>query len=258
MMIPVPNDRLRAAIAAAGLTIEDVSARVAVDPKTVERWVSNGTRRPHRKTRQRVAQLLRAQESYLWPQDDRHPGTANPSSGDELLRLYPSRSAVPFTLWTELINSVTVQMDVLVFSGQFLVEQHDVLPIVRKKAADGARFRFLIGHEEEPAVKQRAREEGTTGGLEGRVQMMRRYLREVSELDNVEVRTHGTILYTSIYRFDQSALVNGHAYGTLAGQSPVMHLRRIHEDGIWEHYMRSFERVWEIATPDEGSGHDAR
>jgi transcriptional regulator with XRE-family HTH domain len=50
----VPNDRLRAAIHAKGLTLEDLSVRVGVDPKTVERWIGDDSRRPHRKSRQRL------------------------------------------------------------------------------------------------------------------------------------------------------------------------------------------------------------
>ncbi|MFC7659591.1 XRE family transcriptional regulator [Pseudonocardia benzenivorans] len=141
-------------------------------------------------------------------------------------------------------------MDVLVFSGQFLVEQHNALPIVRTKASEGVRFRFIVGDHTSPAVIQRAAEEGTTGGLEGRIQMMRRYLQDVAGLPGVEVRTHGTILYNSIYRFDDHALINGHAFGSLAGQNPMMHIRRVHGGSLWEHYMRSFERVWEIADSE--------
>jgi hypothetical protein len=141
-------------------------------------------------------------------------------------------------------------MDVLVFSGTFLVEQYNLLPIMRKKAAERVRFRFLVGDETSSAVIQRAIEEGTTGGLEGRVQMMRRYLHEVATLPGVEIRTHGTNLYNSLYRFDDQALINGHAFGTLAGQNPVLHLRRLPGGLMWEHYMRSFDRVWQTATPE--------
>lgn len=243
----MPNDRLRAAIDAAGMTIEDVSARVQVDPKTVGRWVYSDVRRPHRTTRQRVAQLLRVEEGHLWPADERPVSSAAVA---ELVHLYPTRSAVPFSLWNDLIHGATEAVDVLVFSGQFLVEQHDVLPVIRSKAAAGVRFRLAVGDQHSPAVIQRAVEEGTTGGLEGRIQMMRRYLHEVAHLPGVEVRAHGTILYNSIYRFDDQALINGHAFGSLAGQNPMLHIRRVPDGSLWEHYMRSFDRVWDIAEPE--------
>lgn len=245
----MPNERLRAAFNAAGLTIEDVSERLQVDRKTVERWITTDGRKPHRPTRRKLANLLSIDEVHLWPEltDDLH---TEANKKNELVRLYPSRSAVPFTLWNELIAGVQGQMDVLVYSGQFLVEQHNILPIIKNKSEEGIKFRFAIGHESAPAVIQRAMEEGTTGGLEGRVQMMRRYLSEVAELPTVEVRTHGTILYNSIYRFDDHLLVNGHAFGALAGQNPVMHFHRLPGGLMWQHYMNAFERVWQQATPE--------
>lgn len=242
------NERLRSAARAVGLTIEEVAQRVRVDQKTAERWITK-ERVPHRKTRREVAELLSVAEVQLWPSlaDDLH---TRPSDSAELVQLYPSRSALPFALWTELIAGVQERMEVLVFSGQFLVEQHDILPLVKQKAEQGTAFRFAVGDETSAAVVQRAIEEGTTGGLEGRIQMMRRYLSKVASLPNVEVRTHGTILYNSLYRFDDQLLVNGHAYGSLAGENPVMHLRKVPGGQMWEHYMQSFERVWQEATPD--------
>jgi transcriptional regulator with XRE-family HTH domain len=248
-MVHVPNDRLRAAIHAKGLTVEDLSVRVGVDPKTVERWIGDDSRRPHRKSRVRLAQVLRVEEAHLWP-DLASDIRAVPNGDSELVHVYPSRSSVPFDVWCDLLNSVEHSMDIVVFSGVFLVEQLNALPIVKAKANEGIRFRLAVGDETSPAVIQRAAEEGTTGGLEGRVQMMRRYLRGVADVPGVEVRTHGTTLYNSIYRFDDQMLVNGHAFGSLAGQSPVMHLRLTSEEGMWQHYMSSIERVWEVAVPE--------
>ncbi|TWF93371.1 helix-turn-helix domain-containing protein [Saccharopolyspora dendranthemae] len=242
------NERLRAAVRAAGLTIEEVAAKVRVDEKTAGRWITM-ERKPHRQTRRKVAELLGTSEVQLWPSLAEDPHTA-PNQDVELVHLFPSRSAVPFELWNELIHGVQERMEVLVFSGQFLVEQHNILPVIRRKAEEGTVFRFAVGDETSSAVIQRAIEEGTTGGLEGRIQMMRRYLSKVAELDSVEIRTHGTILYNSIYRFDDQMLVNGHAFGSLAGENPVLHLRRVDDGPMWEHYLRSFERVWQEATPE--------
>ncbi|WP_024875337.1 helix-turn-helix domain-containing protein [Saccharomonospora piscinae] len=244
------NDRLRTAMIAANLTIDALASKVGVDPKTVERWISK-ERRPHRTTRQQVATALGTRDVDLWPP----PSTELPTNGheSELVHLYPSRSSVTGAMWERLINGVGERMDVLVFSGAFLVEQYNLVPIIQSKAAQGVRFRLLVGDETSPAVIQRAVDEGTPGGLEGRVQMMRRYLSDVAGLDGVEVRTHGTILYNSLYRFDDDLLVNGHAHGALAGQNPVMHLKRLPTGQMWQHYMRSFDRIWEQGTPEPTS-----
>ncbi|KAA5829568.1 helix-turn-helix transcriptional regulator [Saccharopolyspora hirsuta] len=242
------NERLRAALRAAGFTLQELAQQVEVDTKTVERWISL-ERVPHRRTRRKVAELVKTDEVQLWPSLANDLYT-KPNEDTEIVHIYPSRSSVPFALWEELISGVQEHMEVLVFSGQFLVEQHNILPIIRRKSEKGVAFRFIVGDETSDTVIQRAIEEGTTGGLEGRIQMMRRYLSKVSDLPNVEVRTHSTILYNSLYRFDDQLLVNGHAYGALAGENPVMHLRRVPQGQMWDHYMNSFERVWQKATPD--------
>lgn len=241
------NDRLRTAILAAGLTVEDLAAKIGVDPKTVERWISH-ERVPHRGNQHETAKKLGTTAADLWPTGK--PELSTNGHAMELVHLYPSRSSLTGQIWERFIDSVQSQMDVLVFSGAFLVEQYNLVPIIQRKAKDGVRFRLLVGDETAPAVVQRAIDEGTPGGLEGRIQLMRRYLTEVSGLDGVEVRTHGTVLYNSLYRFDDDLLVNGHAHGALAGQNPVLHLRRQPEGSMWQHYMRSFDRVWEQATPE--------
>jgi lambda repressor-like predicted transcriptional regulator len=250
-MSGMANEHLRAAIRAAGMSVDVVAGKVGVDPKTVDRWITQG-RRPHPQTRDAVARLLNVDPLHLWPASNGDARIfANP--GVEVIHVYPTRSAVPVDLWLELIRDAEDVVDVLVFSGQFLVEQFNIIPTVRAKAATGVRFRFLVGDENSEEVARRAREEGTEGGLQGRIQMMRRYLSEVSHLDGVEVRTHSTILYNSIYRFDDQAFVNPHAFGTLAGQSPVIHLQRVATSVMWLNYMRSFERTWEAGTPELGN-----
>ncbi|MGQ0576733.1 MAG: helix-turn-helix domain-containing protein [Pseudonocardia sp.] len=242
------NERLRGSLAAAQLRTADLAERIAVDAKTVERWITKG-RQPHRTHRVAVAQVLGVDEGYLWPAVLTSPATQSASVA-ELLELHPTRAAVPHAVWSELIAGTREALDVLTYAGTFLFEQHDIVEVLRAKSAAGVRCRFLLGDETSPAVRQRAEDEGTSGGLEGRIQLHRRYLRDVAGLPGVEVRTHGTTLYNSLFRFDQDLMVNGHAYGAPAGHSPVLHLRRVPGGRMWDHYLRSFEEVWKIATPE--------
>jgi transcriptional regulator with XRE-family HTH domain len=233
---------------AANLTVEQLAGKMRVDPKTAERWISRD-RIPHPPTRRKLTALLETREEDLWP--SLANGARPAPTESELVHLYPSRSAITGSVWESLLRSVQSNMDVLVFSGAFLVEQYNLVPLIREKSSSGVQFRILVGDEAAPTVIQRAIDEGTPGGLEGRIQLMRRYLAEVSHLDGVEIRTHGTILYNSLYRFDDQLLVNGHAHGALAGQSPVTHLKQLPNGQMWNHYMKSFERVWLGAKPDE-------
>lgn len=238
------NERLRGSIASAGLRPAQLAEAVEVDTKTVERWITKG-RMPHRGHRGKVAETLHVDEEYIWPQLLTEPATRSASVA-ELLELHPSRSAVPHSTWQQLFASTHEAMDILVYAGTFLFEQLDIVTTIREKARQGVRVRMLMGDETSAAVHQRAEEEGTSGGLQGRIQLQRRYLREVADVPGVEIRAHGTTLYNSLYRFDQDLLVNGHAFGAPAGQSPVLHLRRVPGGRLWDHYMRSFDEVWRL------------
>lgn len=241
------NERLRGSIASAGLRPAELAEATGVDAKTVERWITKG-RLPHRTHRVKVADALNVDEIYIWPEVLAEPATRSASVA-ELLELHPSRSAVPHNTWQQLIAGTHEAMDILVYAGTFLFEQLDIVTTIRAKATQGVHVRMLIGDETSTAVGQRAEEEGTTGGLQGRIQLQRRYLRDIADLPGVEVRAHGTTLYNSLYRFDQDLLVNGHAFGAPAGQSPVLHLRRVPGGRLWDHYMRSFDEVWKIGSP---------
>lgn len=242
------NERLRGSLATAQLRTADVAERTGVDPKTVERWITQA-RLPHRTHRVAVAKMLAVDEAYLWPEVLTSQATQSASVA-ELLELHPSRAAVPHDVWRQLIDSTHEALDVLTYAGTFLFEQHDICSVLREKSAQGVRCRFLIGDETSKTVKRRAIEEGTPGGLEGRIQLHRRYLRDLVGLPGLEVRTHRTTLYNSLFRFDQDLMVNGHAYGEPAGHSPVLHLRRVPGGRMWDHYMRSFETVWAAAKPE--------
>jgi len=64
-----------------------------------------------------------------------------------------------------------------------------------------------------------------------------------------QIRVHGTTLYNSIYRFDDTMLVNTHVYGCNAYSAPVLHLRHIVKGGLFDTYLESFESVWALSTP---------
>ncbi|MFI1450567.1 helix-turn-helix domain-containing protein [Streptomyces virginiae] len=61
------NARLYDAVIASGLTYEEIAERLAVDPKTVERWVNEPGRRPYARHAHAVARVLGTTPSELWP-----------------------------------------------------------------------------------------------------------------------------------------------------------------------------------------------
>lgn len=242
------NERLRSAISGAGMTVQQLSERILVDPKTIDRWVTNG-RVPHRTNRQQVAAALGVNESYLWP-DALSDNRIQASSRAELLDLHPSRGSVPTAVWESLIANAREHIDILAFAASFL---HDTIPdlsgTLSSKAGDGTRIRILLGDPESSAVALRGEEEGIGESLADRCRLSWKYVRPLLTVNGIEGRSHGSAVYASIFRFDDDILVNHHLYGAPACNSPVAHLRRIDGGRLADSVMASFERTWDAARP---------
>ncbi|WP_310961569.1 XRE family transcriptional regulator [Nocardioides terrisoli] len=246
------NERLRSQIAAAGLDYTTMAGSLEIDPKTVERWVTTD-RLPHRRHRWAAAELLGVDEGYLWPRVVDDPRTKSASQA-EFVALYPHRGAIPAELWDALLRDTHDSFDLLAYSGLFLFDAHpDVLSSLIAKAGHGLKARIALGDPDSEALRQRGEEEGIGDNMAARVRVTLDALAPLREVHGIELRTHSTPLYTSIYRFDEQLLVNTHTYGSSAAHNPVLHLHRVPGGRLFDHYMQAFDRVW--ATT--GGQHDS-
>jgi hypothetical protein len=239
------NDRLRTAMEAAGFTMDAVATQLDVDAKTVERWIATG-RTPYPRHRIAFAKLVGRETGELWPTArDTEPATAQ-----DLIRFYSSRASVPTHLWFDLLDAANLSVDLLFYSALFLSDGHaELAAAIRRAAIRGARVRILVGNPRSAAVIARGRDEGIGPDLASRVRMTLHYLDGVDQVEGVQVRGHSTTLYNSIYRFDDRMLVNAHTFGAAAVESPVLQIHRVPSGRLFDHYMRSFERVWAASTP---------
>ena len=240
------NERLRAAIPAAGYEPVRLASELGVDPKTVERWISG--RVPHRSHRMAAAVKLGKSDGYLWPATY-NDSVSQSATQAELVKLYPSRGAVPIELWQSLAKTATASIDILVYAGSFL---HDSIPgfaeALVERAGAGVRVRVLLGDPECEAVALRGTEEGIGQSMADRCRLSLRYFRR-SMTPGVDVFLHSTTLYASIFRFDHSALINPHIFGVPAGKAPMMHLVRVAGGRLFEQYTASVEEVLRGAKP---------
>ncbi|MFE6691033.1 helix-turn-helix domain-containing protein [Streptomyces sp. NPDC057743] len=243
------NERLRAALAERGFTVEEVAERLGVAPKTVERWITPG-RKPYRRFQYALASLLRCEVSFLWA-DERTTSEVAAAGGAELVRLYPHRNVVPNDLWPALYSKASQHFDVLVYSGFWLSEDPAFLRVVKEKARNGVPVRFMLGSPDSPAVAVRGEDEGIGSAMAAKIRnALSNYDRAgFFALPNVEFRLHDTTLYNSLYRADNDLLVNGHVYGVGAYLAPVMQLQRVPGGELVETYIESIERVWQSARP---------
>ena len=234
------NEAFRNALAAKGIDRLDVAAKLQVDPKTVERWLSG--RLPHPSSRLALAKLLDVDEDELWPAAD-NPHTHR--FGPEIRAVYPHRWAVPHDVWHKHFASAGHEIDILVYSGRFLFEDTGMVQLLASKADEGIRIRILLGDPESPEVAQRGEDEGIGESLVALIRNSQTILEPLVTRDSVELRLHGTILYSSIFRADNGLLANPHIYGTPAASAPVLHVRRHVDAALFLTYTESFEQAWQ-------------
>ncbi|MEU4540910.1 XRE family transcriptional regulator [Streptosporangium sp. NPDC023825] len=233
------NENLRHALIRARLQPVDIAARLAVDPKTVARWISG--RIPHPRHRFAVADLLETHENDLWP--DVSYGRRHITG--EIKAVYPHRWSVPAEVWRSFFQAAEKEIGILVYSGLFLAEDAGLLRILTERARTGARVRILLGDPDSPQVAARGAEEGTGSDvMAARIHNAFALYRPLQDIEGIEIRRHRTVLYNSIYRADDSLLVNLHVYGTRASEAPVIYLTRTEADNAALTYLDSFERVW--------------
>jgi transcriptional regulator with XRE-family HTH domain len=240
------NERLRSAILAKGLTYADLAQQVAVDPKTVERWVTQ-PRQPHRAHRLRVSALLDSEESFLWPETASSPATLS-ASQSEFVELFPNRGSIRTDQWLSWIDQANDQIDLLAYAASFF---HDAVPggvdLLAAKARAGVQVRVLFGNPGCEAVRTRGEEEGIADLLAARCRLTWNYWAPILETPGVEARQHETTLYNSIFRFDETMLVNTHALGVAASHSPVLQLQKVAGGRLFSQYLASFHRVWDLS-----------
>jgi hypothetical protein len=236
------NDNLRHALSNARLQPIDVAAHLAVDPKTVHRWLSG--RIPYPRHRWAIADLLQVGEAELWPD------VAPPQRviSDEVQAVYPHRWAVPRAVWRQLFESATREIGILAYSGLFLAEDTGITRLLAAQARAGIKVRILLGDPDAPEVAARGVDEAIGAAvMAARVRNALTLYRPLVGIEHAEIRLHSTVLYNSIYRADGELLVNTHAYGTPAAEAPVIHLRAAEPQAAAATYLASFERVWATA-----------
>ncbi|GID32916.1 XRE family transcriptional regulator [Paractinoplanes brasiliensis] len=236
------NNPLARALRGAGINTVDVAARLGVDPKTVQRWMSG--RMPYPRHRDALVRLTGWSQHDLWP--DLPRPTQPEASGDEVRIVYPHRSTVPTDAWSRLFADAKAEIDILAYSALFLAEDITVSTLLRDKAVDGVRVRIALGMPDGVHVNDRGGEERIGDGMSARIRTALIGFHPIAEAGG-ELRLHDTVLYNSIYRADDELLINTHIYGRPASHAPVLHLRRWAADGMAATYLDSFERVWDSA-----------
>ncbi|XKK36928.1 XRE family transcriptional regulator [Nocardiopsis sp. ARC36] len=235
------NVALRKALAAAQLTETDVAARLDVDPKTVRRWLSG--QRPYPRHRWALADLLQADEATLWPPSSQEAET-HALTSEHVQRVYAHRWQVPREAWWDMFSSAEQEIRILVYSGLFLADDAGIMELLAERARNGVSIRILLGDAKSQAVKQRGKDEHIGEALAARANNSLLLFRALLEINGVEIRTHSTILYNSIYSTERKIFANQHIYGLPAAKCPVFEISQITSPEMAKIYLESFDLTW--------------
>lgn len=241
----MPNERLRSALLARGMTVQSLADEIEVNPKTVERWITQG-KVPYRRHQYATAAALKVDVTTLWD-DSRVQDSVADLSKAEIMAVYPQRHVVPSSLWREMCERATERIDILVYAGIYLAEDPLFFATLKKKSESGVRIRVLMGDPECEAVVRRGIDEGHRI-MDGKIRnALFNYRPLFTSHPEIAFRLHDTVLYNSIYRADDEMLANTHVYGIGAYMAPVLHLQRLPGGSLFDTFANSVEQTWEGA-----------
>jgi hypothetical protein len=219
-----------------------------VATKTIERWVANESLIPHAANRVEVSTVLGVGESVLWPKATKN--VLKTGHDREIVAVYPYRSACPSSVWAELIKRAKVDLYFAGYTNYFLwLEQPAFLRTLQEKAESGCRVRFLVGDPELDITRQREQAEDVALTVSTRIRIT---LENTMKLDGVsgveacfsdslDAQTHMSL---SVFRFDDEVLVTPHLARTVGHDSPLLHLKRMEESGVFDRFVASAEELW--------------
>lgn len=194
-----------------------------------------------------------------------HPGSAQntshtgaTSSARRIVchtKSYPYRSACPSTVWADLIDSAGEELFFAGYTNYFLWTQVPAFAdTLRRKAAEGCRVRFLLGDPEGQVTRQREVVEDVALSVSTRIRITLENLDRLGKLDELETRFSAPEDATnhvslSVFRFDHEALVTPHLARLVGHDSPLLHLRRQGDKGMFARFSEHAEELWQAARP---------
>ncbi|GGZ11265.1 transcriptional regulator [Streptomyces olivaceoviridis] len=220
---------------------------VGVTAKTVERWVADPYRVPHPSTRDDVAKALGVSADVLWPKAIRSAVKTGPDR--EIVSAYPYRNACSTSVWARLIDGASTSITFAGYTNYFIWQEHPRLAErLSAKAAAGCRVRFLVGDPESEVTRRREEIEGVPLTVSTRIRITLDALNKIDS-SGVEARFSDGHIALSVFTFDDEMLVTPHLSSLLGHESPMLHLRRLGDDGLYDRFASHVAALWEEGRP---------
>ena len=254
------NDRLKAALAEAGLEPEQLAEIVEVDEKSIGRWLAGATT-PYRRHRARVARALGREPHELWPDSEPptpvidEPATDEQAAGGgELLAIYPSGSDQLSELWSELLATATERIDLLDDTLGHIIDRDTIAELARLADA-GCEIRVLVSDRESIhlTISELERDPAAaptwTPPAAWDTERTLGYLQPILSHPHVHARAYTAAGAGSILRVDEQLLLSLPLHGTPAVDGPLLHLARHDDGGLFDRYAHHYDAIWTIAQP---------
>jgi transcriptional regulator with XRE-family HTH domain len=240
----VPNDALRRAMADRRMTEGDLAEACGVDVKTVGRWVTEDGRVPHPRHRWAASEALGVDEAVLWPEAIRSTVKTGPDR--EIKAVYPYRSYCPKATWRKLIATTEKEMIFAGYTSYFLwLEQPNLRNVLRRKAERGCRVRFLVGDPDSEITRRREQVENVPLTVSTRIRITLDELNKLRDVAGVEARLSDEHIALSAFVFDDEMLVTPHLANLVGHDSPMLHLCRLQDDGLFDRFAYHVSALWD-------------
>jgi transcriptional regulator with XRE-family HTH domain len=246
------NERLRAAIQQAGMTVDELAYKVDAGEKTVRRWLAGRTPRPL--YRGRVAKALGTTEAELWPELELRVEGRDERA--EILAAYAHSGDLAAPDWRPLLQHARHQVDLLDLTLAGILPAAGIAELLREKAQAGCTVRLLLSAPDSAHLVLADNEQGDehVGLLDippsaREAETSLAVAETLVATENIEARTFTAARPNTILRFDDEMLITVHLYATPADQAPLMHLKRHSDHGLFEQFAGHLHALWQDAQP---------
>lgn len=208
---------------------------------------------PHARNREDACRALGVDEDMLWPRAVIN--RVKTGNDREIVHSYPYRSACPSQVWSELVARTSGDLLLAGYTNYFFFTQlPNFTETLRRKVDSGCRVRFLLGDPDGEVTRQREVIEDVALTVSTRIKITMENLAHLGQLDGLEARFSAAEdavnhVSLSVFRFDDDALVTPHLARLVGHDSPLLHLRRVGDAGMFFRFAEHAEELWSRGVP---------
>ncbi|WP_405793110.1 hypothetical protein [Streptomyces sp. NBC_01506] len=184
----------------------------------------------------------------LWPKAIRSSMKTGPDR--EIVAAYPYRNACPTSVWARLIDGASTSITFAGYTNYFVWQEHPRLPArLSAKVASGCSVRFLVGDPDSEITRRREEIEGVPLTVGTRIRITLDALSKIEGSGGIDARFSDEHIALSVFIFDDEMLVTPHLSTLLGHESPMLHLRRLGDDGLYDRFAGHVAALWEAGRP---------